>query len=270
MRGLRGVVVVWALMFGVAGAQQPGIDGPPVCPGAANGTATAAAGPGVEAARKTAAAETASADVMVAAEPMENFGVARYRLEDYGDCVGTEGCYWRDLDAQFQRAEFALKGEIARHTKGDKLAMVLDIDETTLSSYCEMKREDFGFIAPMFNGWVASPEAAVAIPGTLRLYREARAAGVAVFFLTGRPEEQREGTERNLRAVGYDGWSGVVLRSAAEKGMATIEYKSSERKKIVETGYKVVMSVGDQWSDLMGEPKAEISVKLPNPFYYLP
>jgi hypothetical protein len=30
------------------------------------------------------------------------------------------------------------------------------------------------------------------------------------------------------------------------------------------------MSVGDQWSDLNGEPRAEISVKLPNPFYYLP
>jgi acid phosphatase len=266
---MRKLVWVWVLVWvGVAGGQQPGIDGPPVCPGAATGTASAR--PGVEAARKTAAEETASADVLVAAEPMENFGVARYRLADYGDCVGTEGCYWRDLDAQFQRAEFALKGEVARHAKGEKLAMVLDIDETTLSSYCEMKREDFGYISPMFNGWVVSPAAAVAIPGTLRLYREARAAGVAIFFLTGRPEEQREATERNLRTAGYEGWAGVVLRNSAEKSMATVAYKSSERKKIVDAGYAVVMSVGDQWSDLMGEPKAAISVKLPNPFYYLP
>ena len=40
--------------------------------------------------------------MMVAAEPMENFGVARYRLEDYADCVGTGGCYWADVDAQTQ------------------------------------------------------------------------------------------------------------------------------------------------------------------------
>jgi predicted secreted acid phosphatase len=52
--------------------------------------------------------------------------------------------------------------------------------------------------------------------------------------------------------------------------MATVEYKSEERKKIVDAGYRIVMSVGDQWSDLNGEPRAEISVKLPNPFYYIP
>jgi hypothetical protein len=30
------------------------------------------------------------------------------------------------------------------------------------------------------------------------------------------------------------------------------------------------MSVGDQWSDLLGDPQAEVNVKLPNPFYFLP
>jgi hypothetical protein len=30
------------------------------------------------------------------------------------------------------------------------------------------------------------------------------------------------------------------------------------------------MRIGDQWSDLNGEPHAEISVKLPNPFYFIP
>ncbi len=71
-------------------------------------------------------------------EPIENFGVERYRLQDDGDCVGFEGCYWKDLDAQFRRAEFALGAALASHAKGEKLALVLDIDETTLSSYCEM------------------------------------------------------------------------------------------------------------------------------------
>jgi predicted secreted acid phosphatase len=52
--------------------------------------------------------------------------------------------------------------------------------------------------------------------------------------------------------------------------MPTIEYKSAERRKIVEKGYHIVLSVGDQWSDLLGDPQAEVSVKLPNPFYFLP
>jgi hypothetical protein len=60
------------------------------------------------------------------------------------------------------------------------------------------------------------------------------------------------------------------LRNGGENLMSTIEYKSEERHRILDKGYRIVLSVGDQWSDLLGEPKAEVSVKLPNPFYFLP
>jgi acid phosphatase len=268
-RGLPRLIGVVVLMSGVCVAQV----GPPVCPVAAGKTAgmrPAAARPSAAAAVATAEAGAADASVLVAAEPMENFGVARYRLEDYADCVGTGGCYWNDVDAQARRAEVALDRVVAARKAGERLAMVLDIDETSLSSYCEMKRESFGFIAAMFNEWVVSREAAVVMPGTLRLFKKARADGVEVFFITGRSEEQRAATARNLEAVGYKGWKGLSLRVGAQKEMPTVEYKSEERKKIVDAGYRIVMSVGDQWSDLNGEPRAEISVKLPNPFYYLP
>lgn len=269
---LRGLVMVAALAGEAWGAQV----GPPACPVAAGKAAPsasvrpAAARPSVES--TVAAAESAAADptMLVAVEPMENFGVARYRLEDYADCVGGGGCYWADVNAQTQRAEVALSQVVATRSLGERFAMVLDIDETSLSSYCEMKRESYGYIPAMFNEWIVSPEADVVLPGTLRLFNLARAAGVKVFFITGRPEEQREATARNLKAAGYKGWAGLSLRSAAQKDMPTVQYKSEERKKIVDAGYRIVMSVGDQWSDLNGAPKAEISVKLPNPFYYLP
>ena len=51
---------------------------------------------------------------------------------------------------------------------------------------------------------------------------------------------------------------------------STAEYKSGERKKIVDAGYRIILNVGDQRSDLAGSPQAEVSVKLPNPFYYIP
>jgi hypothetical protein len=38
----------------------------------------------------------------------------------------------------------------------------------------------------------------------------------------------------------------------------------------VAAGYRLILNIGDQYSDLFGEPQAEASVKLPNPFYYLP
>jgi acid phosphatase len=206
----------------------------------------------------------------VAAEPVANFGTERYRLADYAECVGEGGCYWADLDAQTRRAEMALERVVATSKTGEKLAIVLDIDETSMSGFCELRREDYGFLLASFNKWVVTPEAAVPIPGTLRLFDKARAAGVEVFFITGRREELRDATEKNLTLAGYRGWKGLGLRNGPQKTMSTVEYKSEERKKVVDAGYRIVMSVGDQWSDLNGTSKAEISVKLPNPFYYLP
>jgi hypothetical protein len=244
--------------------------GPPVCPASSTSTSRVALRPSVAATLATAEAGAADPTVLVAAEPMENFGVARYRLEDYAACVGNGGCYWADLDAQTRRAQFALEKVIAMRKAAERLAMVLDVDETSLTNYCEMKREAYGFLAAMFNKWEVSPAADIAVAGTLRLFNQARAAGVDVFFITGRADEQREATARNLEAAGYVGSKGLSLRVGAQKTMSTVEYKSEERKKIVAAGYRIVMSVGDQWSDLNGEPRAEISVKLPNPFYYIP
>jgi HAD superfamily, subfamily IIIB (Acid phosphatase) len=267
MQRLLRVIGVVVLACGVALGQA----GPLVCPVPPGATARVpAARPSVAAVLATAEAGAADPTVLVAAEPMENFGVARYRLENYADCVGEGGCYWADLDAQTRRAEFALEKVVGTRKAGERLALVLDIDETSLTNYCEMKREDYGFLAAMFNAWEVSPGADIAVPGTLRLFNKAIAAGVEVFFITGRANEQREATMRNLEAAGYKGAKGLSLRVGAQKTMSTVEYKGQERRKIVDAGYRIVMSVGDQWSDLNGDAKAEVSVKLPNPFYYIP
>jgi predicted secreted acid phosphatase len=226
--------------------------------------------PTAAAIQATAEAGAADPTVLVAAEPLPNFGAERFRLADYAECVGENGCYWADVDAQTRRAEAALDHVLAARKAGEKLAMVLDIDETSMTNYCELRREDYGSIPGMYNEWLASPESAMVIPGTLRLFNKARAAGVEVFFITGRSEELRAATERNLAAAGYKGWKGLALRNGPQKQMGPVEYKGEERKKIADAGYRIVMSVGDQWSDLNGQAKADISVKLPNPFYYLP
>ncbi|HWZ52055.1 MAG TPA: HAD family acid phosphatase [Granulicella sp.] len=267
-----GVIGIWVLAAGAGLGQVV----PPVCslPGARTsarrGTAVHPVHPSQETIAATAAAGASDPTVLVAAEPMENFGVTRYRVEDYADCVGEGGCYWSDVDAQTRRAEAALDAEVKAAQPGEKLAMVLDIDETSLTNYCEEMREDFGHIASLFNAWLVSPQASMPIPGTLRLFDHAREAGVSVFFITGRPGEQREATARNLQAAGYKNWAGLRMRVGDEKRMSTVEYKSSERRKIVEAGYRLVLNVGDQWSDLNGDSRGEVSVKLPNPFYYLP
>jgi hypothetical protein len=224
----------------------------------------------------------ANSGIVLSDEPLENFGVARYKLAEYGECAGDAGCYWSDLDAQYKRAEAELAKEIAAKKSGEKPAIVMDIDETTLTNYCELRREDFGYIESLTRAWEKSPESSVAIPGALRLFNQAREAGVAVFFITGRmgkpdPRVQYIGvgdetaaTARNLEAAGFHGWAGLRLRNGDENHMPTISYKSQERRQIVADGYRIILSIGDQWSDLLGDPQADISIKLPNPFYFIP
>ena len=223
---------------------------------------------------------------VLADERLKNFAVSRYELVDYANCVGTHGCYWKDLDAQFVRAEKMLKAKVAEvraafaksasagvvSTNGPlakRMALVLDIDETSLTAYCEEPREDWGYLGKQFNEWVVTEEGGMGIPGSRRLFELAKSEGVAVFFITGRPEAQRDATAKNLKAAGFVGYEGLRLKPVGYTG-TTIAYKSGERRKIESLGYRIVMNVGDQFSDLLGEPKAEISVKVPNPFYYLP
>jgi len=207
--------------------------------------------------------------ILKPANELPNLGELKKELKSYHDCTCACGCYAKDLDAQTQRAMDFLNKRVAEKKPGEKLAMVLDIDETSLSNYPLMLREDFGYNREESEEWGAAAKAP-AIPGTLRLYKRAQKLGVAVFFITGRRSPELASTEKNLRGQGYTDWAGLTLRAPDQVHMATIAYKSGERKKIVEQGYKIILSVGDQMSDLLGNPQAEMSVKLPNPYYYLP
>jgi acid phosphatase len=91
---------------------------------------------------------------------------------------------------------------------------------------------------------------------------------VAVFFISGRPPNLREATERNLREQGYDP-TGVILLPEGAHFKSAVDFKAPERRKIAEQGYTIILSMGDQESDLAGG-FAERTFKLPNPVYYLP
>lgn len=203
------------------------------------------------------------------AERILNLDTLKGELKQYHACTCTCGCYTKDLDHQADVAIAFLRTRAAHREGQEKLALVLDIDETTLSNWDEMTKADFAYDSAAFNAWVNTAQA-TAIPGTLRLYKEAQRLGVSVFFLTGRPEAQRSATEQNLRSQGFDNWQQLILRPVEQAKWTAIQYKSAVRATIVTEGYRIVESVGDQWSDLKGQPEAEFSVKYPNPFYFIP
>ncbi len=202
-------------------------------------------------------------------ERIVNLSVLKKDLRDYHDCRCKCGCYAHDLDVQADRAIAFLRERAARRRAGEKLALILDIDETALSNYQERSDSDFEFVPEAFDAWIESAQAP-AIPGTLRLYKEAQRLGVYVFIISTRQEKQRPATERNLRAQGYDNWQKLAMLPPGSELESPGDFKTQERGKIAADGYTMVLNVGDQWSDLKGKPEAEFSVKYPDPFYSIP
>ena len=142
-------------------------------------------------------------------------------------------------------------------------AIVLDIDETSLSNYAGLVATNFSSIG------TAIPAAAgtgTAIAPTLALYKDARARGVAVFFVTGRPSIIDASTQSNLKSVGYNqGWDGLQYKPTDQ---GTEAFKSAARAAIEAKGYDIIANVGDQESDLDGG-HADRAFKLPNPYYFI-
>jgi len=202
-------------------------------------------------------------------EHLQNLDALKQTLKKYHDCIGSQGCYSRDLDREADRAIAFLRQRTAHNPAHKKLAIVLDIDETTLSNYEEMLKAGFAYDSRAFNEWVETASAP-AIPGTLRLVKEAEGVGVSVIFLTGRPDTQRAATEKNLQAQGFAGYAELRMRAQADAHSTAVQFKSEQRRQVAAEGYTIVLSVGDQWSDLRGRPEAEYSVKYPNPYYLIP
>ncbi|KAJ4718011.1 acid phosphatase 1-like [Melia azedarach] len=147
---------------------------------------------------------------------------------------------------------------------------IFDIDETSLSHLFFIAQ--YGFGTEPLNGtafleWLEKGEAP-ALPESLKLYRRLLNLGIKTVFLTGRAEFMRNSTESNLKLVGYDTWEKVLLRNSSELNQTQVEYKSIKRTELVESGYRIVGNIGDQWSDLLGAYPGSRTFKLPNPMYY--
>ncbi len=166
---------------------------------------------------------------------------------------------------------------IAAHAHAAKKpALVLDIDETALSNWEIIVRDDFGrpiggpcdlsTDAPC--GWAAWDQLGrdPAIGATLDVFNLARAHGVTVFFITGRPENQRDATERNLKAAGYDGYEHLYMVPDGAHFASAADFKTPIRAQIEQQGYTIIANIGDQPSDLLGG-HSQKDFLLPDPFY---
>ena len=183
-----------------------------------------------------------------------------------------------EYDRDFARVVGEARAYLEQRVKAaPRPAIVLDIDETSLSNWPAYKVNGWGRVV---NGpcdvdqgpcglraWQGLAQSKALAP-TQQLAKRAKELGVAVFFISGRPPTLRDATERNLREQGYE-WEEVILLPPGAAFTSAVDFKAPERKKIADRGYTIILSMGDQESDLKGG-YAERVFKLPNPVYFLP
>ncbi len=200
------------------------------------------------------------------AEPA-NLSLLKKEVEVYHD----SGAYQKELAQAITNAQNFITSRAksnAQLAQPKKLAVVLDIDETSLSNYNHLV--EHGFMATQ-DQWHKDVNAAdaPAIQPMLSLYDNALGNSVTVFFVTGRKESARLATVKNLKQAGFHDWAALYLKPENYNQSSVVPFKSQTRAAISKQGYTIIASIGDQESDLKGG-YAEKTFKLPNPYYFIP
>ncbi|MEV5172751.1 HAD family acid phosphatase [Streptomyces flaveolus] len=211
----------------------------------------------------------------------------------YGTTADSNGVYQASPDSPYAkdlaRIDADAKSYIdkaarkARH-KGEKPAVVFDIDDTLLLSLDYEKRYNYTYNSSTWNDYVNRADRP-AVFGSPELVRYAASKGVEVFYNSGLSEAQRAGAVENLKKVGADvnldaghvflkdkANPPAYLKDCATPGTwncTTVQYKSGTRQHIEDDlGYEIIANFGDQYSDLDGG-HADRTYKLPNPTYFV-
>lgn len=193
-----------------------------------------------------------------------NLTLVKQELTDYYD----SGVYFSEIQGVLNEAKNNLSQLIKDNSTHKPLAVVLDVDDTAISNYLDLKRVDFGGdYSTRYQLLLKGDEPA--IPGMLDFYNFALANHVSIFFISGRPENVRDLTIRVLQKDGYKNWQQIYFKSKAQQDLSTVAFKTAIRQKISQSGYTIVENIGDQYSDLTGG-YAQFQYKLPNPFYLIP
>ncbi|MGW3737397.1 HAD family acid phosphatase [Streptomyces sp. NPDC005148] len=156
------------------------------------------------------------------------------------------GTWQRDVAAVIDVARPYIQQRIAQTPAGQKPAIVLDIDNSSLET-------DFHYF------WTFPTPA---IAQVRDLVRYAASQGVAIFFVTARPGIIASLTQHNLTAVGYP-VTGLYVRDLPDLFDEVSTYKTAKRAEIEARGYTIIANIGNNESDLVGG-HAERTFKLPD------
>ena len=235
------------------------------------------------------------------ADQITNIDVLRIQIENYyGDpgktgVFGANSYYAKEASSvaaagsRWLAAYMHAFGAWHHHWSPKKPAIVLDVDDTTLTTWNYEIASNWAY-NPDTNGAFVVGQKFPATPGMVAMVKKAAAEGYAIFFITGRPTSQYDATLGNLGKDGvgvdagypdpvalftkpavadYPDYLKAACKNDPDGKCTTIHYKAATRAHIESMGYDIVANFGDQYSDLKGG-YADRTFKMPNPNYYLP
>lgn len=178
------------------------------------------------------------------------------------------GQYFKEIERQLIDAKDYLDRQLLQD-RPNRLAIVLDVDETAITNYKALERLSFTHNMPAIIGVMMQANAHPILP-VLQFYQHATNNNVAVFFISSRPNtpEFLAATTTNLKGAGYATYEELILKPIDNDKIGVQDFKVSARKQITAKGYDIVLNIGDQVADLEGG-YAEARVRIPNPFYEL-
>ena len=202
---------------------------------------------------------------------VESFYEAQQNLIRYYE----SGEYMKEFSSVANQALKTLKKAVADREPEQRLAIILDVDETALSNiqlifaaYSLVYKVGDSVPQTFFTPF-QYPYHAPALWPVLTLYRYAVAHSVAVFFVSARRGEGLLLTQKNLQEVGFTAWNDVMLLGPHDTEITSEVFKTRCRGEVAKRGYTIVLTLGDQNSDVNG-PNTGKAFRLPNPFYYTP
>jgi len=179
-------------------------------------------------------------------------GADQYTTRDLNEQL-VMATLWMQTSAEFRAlcyqsfnlAKMNLDMFIAAHTGSKKVAVIVDADETVIdnSAYeAFLIGNDFGYSSKTWTPWMAAAQA-TAIPGALEFLNYANKKGVEIFYVTNRKMVGYDGTEKNLKALGFPDVDKkhLLLRTGSSD--------KQERRDIVAKDYEIAFLMGDNLND---------------------
>lgn len=157
------------------------------------------------------------------------------------------------------------KEKLSKLNPGDDSVVVFDIDDTAISGYEYTEEIGFGYFREHWRKWAEEADAP-AIKQVKEFYNWLIERKIHVIFLTGRIEDVRDVTHKNLIYSGYTKYDTLICRNSDQRKIPAAEYKTTVRTQLTEKGYNIIACIGDQYSDLEGEYTG-LKIKIPNYLY---